>query len=69
MCRHTCYLSNREDEWIRWIGLQAANHCVWLLVCQGKKDLTEVTHKVYFDIEVDGKPTGWFVAAPYSHFL
>ncbi|PWZ30583.1 La protein 1 [Zea mays] len=24
----------------------------------GKKDLTEVTHKVYFDIEVDGKPTG-----------
>jgi hypothetical protein len=30
----------------------------------------EVTHKVYFDIEVDGsKPTGWFVAAPYSHFL
>jgi hypothetical protein len=29
----------------------------------------EVTHKVYFNIEVDGKPTGWFVAAPYSHFL
>ncbi|PWZ53343.1 La protein 1 [Zea mays] len=24
---------------------------------KGKKDLTEVTHKVYFDIEVDGKPT------------
>ena len=25
---------------------------------QAKKDLTEVTHKVYFDIEIDGKPAG-----------
>jgi peptidylprolyl isomerase len=22
------------------------------------KDLTQVTHKVYFDIEIDGKPAG-----------
>lgn len=26
---------------------------------QGKKsNLSEVTHKVYFDIEIDGKPAG-----------
>jgi hypothetical protein len=25
---------------------------------QAKKDLTEVTNKVYFDIEIDGKPAG-----------
>ena len=30
---------------------------------QAKKDLTEVTNKVYFDIEIDGKPAGlWWLA-------
>lgn len=28
---------------------------------QAKEDLEEVTSKVYFDIEIDGKPTGIFV--------
>lgn len=25
---------------------------------KSKEDLKEVTHKVYFDIEIDGKPAG-----------
>ncbi|XP_031487197.1 peptidyl-prolyl cis-trans isomerase CYP19-4-like isoform X3 [Nymphaea colorata] len=29
-----------------------------LLLVQGKEDLKEVTHKVYFDVEIDGKPAG-----------
>jgi hypothetical protein len=29
-----------------------------LTLAQAKKDLTEVTHKVYFDIEIEGKPAG-----------
>ncbi|KAL5200160.1 hypothetical protein ABZP36_021363 [Zizania latifolia] len=40
-----------------WIVLVAAT----LALAQAKKskaDLTEVTHKVYFDIEIDGKPAG-----------
>jgi hypothetical protein len=31
--------------------------------------MTEVTHKVYFDNEIDVKPAVWFVVAPSSHFL
>ena len=25
---------------------------------KSKEDLKEVTHKVYFDVEIDGKPAG-----------
>lgn len=34
-----------------------------MLVVQAKKneDLKEVTHKVYFDVEIAGKPAGMFL--------
>jgi hypothetical protein len=27
---------------------------------KSKEDLKEITHKVYFDVEIDGKPAGMF---------
>ncbi|XP_016164337.1 peptidyl-prolyl cis-trans isomerase CYP19-4 isoform X4 [Arachis ipaensis] len=32
-----------------------------LALIQAKKDLKEVTHKVYFDVEIDGEPAGRIV--------
>lgn len=29
-----------------------------VLLCQAKEDLKEITHKVYFDVEIDGKSAG-----------
>nr|ACF49505.1 cyclophilin B-D [Aegilops tauschii] len=53
--------------WRRSAAARAPAHlCLWLalvaatlVLAQGKKsNLSEVTHKVYFDIEIDGKPAG-----------
>ncbi|XP_068668019.1 peptidyl-prolyl cis-trans isomerase CYP19-4-like [Aristolochia californica] len=40
-----------------WLGGLLAT----LVLVQGKKDLQEVTHKVFFDIEIDGKSAGRIV--------
>ncbi|CAK7331216.1 unnamed protein product [Dovyalis caffra] len=29
---------------------------------KSKEDSREITHKVYFDVEIDGKPAGMFFA-------
>ncbi|KAF8772114.1 hypothetical protein HU200_006108 [Digitaria exilis] len=44
-----------------WLALAAAALTLAQVGFQGKKDPTEVTHKVYFDIEIDGKPAGRIV--------
>lgn len=31
---------------------------MWCVYYQAKEDLKEITHKVYFDVEIDGKEAG-----------
>lgn len=33
-------------------------YCFLLQAKKSKESLKEVTHKVYFDVEIDGKPAG-----------
>jgi hypothetical protein len=41
-------------------GYKAENLSNLFQAKKSKEDLTEITHKVYFDVEVDGKPAGMF---------
>lgn len=35
---------------------------------KSQEDLKEVTHKVFFDVEIDGKPAGKFSSSNLENF-